>query len=137
MDVYMKTGMEMLWPKYWLRPITRRMDRERLFGLVSKVGPPLLPVSSLVGKVPKIGRRLRYLVPVVNYQGVLPLSPEQVRDWAILDTFDMLSPAYDQPQSPETLAGWMREAGMAEIEVVRTGHLVGRGVNRQVPASAE
>lgn len=136
-DVYMKTGMEALWPKYWLRPLTKRMDRERLFDLVSKVGPPLLPVSSLVGKVPKIGRRLRYLIPVVNYEGVLPLNREQVRDWAILDTFDMLSPAFDRPQSPETLTRWMQEAGMTDVEVVRTGHLVGRGVNRRIPAPAE
>ena len=127
-DVYMKTGLEPLWPKYWLRPLTKRMDRDRLFRLVKTLGPPLLPISSMIGRVPKIGRRLRYLVPVVNYAGVLPLTSEQVRDWAILDTFDMLSPAYDEPQSPETVSRWLTEAGMTEVEVVRTGHLVGRGV---------
>jgi hypothetical protein len=49
----------------------------------------------------------------------------------------MLSPAFDQPHSPETLSRWMADAGMAEIEVVWTGHLVGRGVSRLVAASAE
>ena len=127
-DVYMKTGLELLWPKYWLRPLTKRMDRERLFRLVKRLGPPLLPVSSMIGRVPKIGRRLRYLVPVVNYEGVHPLSREQLRDWSILDTFDMLSPAYDRPRSPETLRRWLAESGMTEVEVLRTGHLTGRGV---------
>ncbi len=132
-DVYMKTGFELLWPKYWLRPLTKRMDKERLFRLVTRVGPSLLPISSLIGRAPRVGRRLRYLVPVANYEGVLPLTQEQLRDWSILDTFDMLSPAYDQPQSPETLTRWLSDAGMTDVEVLRTGHLVGRAVK---PGSA-
>jgi SAM-dependent methyltransferase len=128
-DVYMKTGLEPLWPKYWLRPLTKRIDKDRLFRAVSVLGPRLLPLSSLIGRTPRIGRRLRYLVPVVNYEGIHPLDATALREWSILDTFDMLSPSYDRPQSPETLSRWLAEAGMDEIEVLRTGHLVGRGVN--------
>ncbi len=46
-----------------------------------------------------------------------PLSESLLRDWAVLDTFDMLAPAYDQPQTPETVRRWFEEAGLKEIEL--------------------
>ena len=45
----------------------------------------------------------------------------------MLDTFDMLAPAYDQPQSAETLRGWFQAAGLQDVEIFRSGFLVGRG----------
>jgi hypothetical protein len=45
----------------------------------------------------------------------------------VLDTFDWLSPAYDQPQTPKVLRYWLVEAGLVEVEVLIAGHLVGRG----------
>lgn len=45
----------------------------------------------------------------------------------MLDTFDMLAPTSDHPQSPTTLRQWFAEAGFEGWEVLRPGHLVGRG----------
>jgi hypothetical protein len=56
------------------------------------------------------------------------LTPQQVREWAILNTYDMLAPAYDQPQSAATLLSWFKEAGLRNIEVFRYGFFVGRGM---------
>jgi hypothetical protein len=39
----------------------------------------------------------------------------------------MLAPAYDRPQSAKTLTAWLAEAGLQRTDVLRTGHLVGRG----------
>jgi hypothetical protein len=39
------------------------------------------------------------------------LSKEDLREWVILDTFDMFSPAYDNPQRISTVKKWMQEAG--------------------------
>lgn len=33
-DVYARLAANVLWPKYWLRPITRRLRRERLFAIL-------------------------------------------------------------------------------------------------------
>ena len=55
------------------------------------------------------------------------LSLRERYRWAVLDTFDMFSPVHDHPQSAETLRSWMAEAGLAEAEVLRLGHLVARG----------
>ena len=126
-DVYRKRPGTIFWSKYWVRPFTYRMDSERLFKMVEKWVPVLLPVSMVIGRIPVAGRKLRYLVPVANYDGIFPLTDAQIREWAILDTFDMLSPRYDQPQSAATLLAWLKEAGLADIKVFHPAHLVGQG----------
>lgn len=127
-DVYPKRALNALWPKYWLRPFTRRMKSDRLLWFVQVAVRLLLPVSRKVNRIPFVGRKLRYLIPVANYEGVYPLSEEQLREWAILDTFDMFAPIYDSPQSASTLFAWLQLAHLEEIEVFRLGHLVGRGM---------
>lgn len=127
-DVYPKLRLNALWPKYWLRPLTRRIDPQRLFRLVERAVPLLLPVSDVLSAVPVVGRKLRYAVPVVNHRPAFPrLSRQQVHEWAVLDTFDMFGPAYDQPQSAETLLSWAREASLRDVEVFRSGQLIARG----------
>ena len=135
-DVYPKLLLNILWPKYWLRPFTRRLPADRLLRLVEWCVPFLLPISRAVSLIPVVGRRLRYVVPVVNYETVYPLSPRQLREWAVLDTFDMLSPAHDHPQSAATLRGWFAGAGLEDVQVERRGFLVGRGRRAEVDACA-
>jgi SAM-dependent methyltransferase len=125
-DLYLRNWARWLHPKPWLRPLTSRMSPERLFSLVERSAPSLLAVSRGVGRVPLVGPLLRRAVPVANYEGLYPLSPEQLREWAVLDTFDWLSPRYDRPQTPQTLHAWMTEAGLGDIQVFRAGHLTGR-----------
>jgi SAM-dependent methyltransferase len=126
-DLYPKLWRNLVWPKYWLRPLTRRIAPDRLFRLVQRAVPRLLPLSRAVGRLPAVGRQLRRLVPVADYSGVLPLSDAQLETWAVLDTFDMLAPAYDQPQSVATVHRWFEQAGLAEVSVERLGFVVGRG----------
>jgi SAM-dependent methyltransferase len=126
-DVYERKWTRFVGGKEWARPITTRLERRRLFSLVEQLVPIVLPFSIAVGRVPVIGRKLRRLLPVSNYDGILPLTREQVREWAVLDTYDMLSPVYDQPQTETTVRQWLTEAGLREVEVLRPGHLVGRG----------
>jgi SAM-dependent methyltransferase len=126
-DIYPNLVRNLFWPKYWLRPITKRLSAERLFAIVNWMVPRLLPVSSAIGRIPLIGRQLRYLVPVMNYSGVLPLSAEQLCEWAALDTFDMFAAAHDHPRSVQDVEEWFRSLGWIDYEVFRTGVVVGRG----------
>ena len=109
-----------------MRHITKRVRPDTLFGGVQTAVRWGWPLSIAVGRIPFVGRKLRYAIPIVNYEGVYPLSPRQLKDWAVLDTFDMLAPAYDQPQSAATLTAWMRDSGLEDVEVFRSGFLVGR-----------
>ena len=126
-DLYPRIALNLLWPKYWLRPITKRIQAERLFPLVTRMVDLLWPLSLALGRVPRLGRRLRHAVPIANYEGVLPLNAAQLKDWSVLDTFDMLAPAHDHPQTVGTLRSWFDAQGLADIEVAREGLVVGRG----------
>jgi SAM-dependent methyltransferase len=132
-DVYPNTIGHRMRPKYLLRPMTSRLTPAALFALTERWVPRLLPVSRVLGRVPLVGRWLRNVVPVANYEGVYPLSEQQLLEWAVLDTFDMLSPAYDRPQSAATLLRWLEEAGLEPREVHRVGHVVATG--RRPPSS--
>jgi SAM-dependent methyltransferase len=133
-DLYPRIALNVLWPKYWLRPLTKKMPPERLFSLVTRMVDVLWPLSLALGRVPGVGRRLRHALPVANYEGLLPLTASQLKEWAVLDTFDMLAPAHDHPQTTETLQAWFDEARLADTEVFRKGLVVGRG--RQPPVAA-
>lgn len=126
-DFYQKSWKSALLPKYWLRPMTKRMAKTRLFNLLESATPKLLILSRTLGRIPVLGRGLKRLVPVANYEGILPLSESQHLEWSLLDTFDMLAPEYDQPQTPKTVKHWLENAGLEQIEVFRAGHLVARG----------
>jgi len=131
-DVYPDLWLNMLWPKYWLRPITKRIPKQLLFSIVELMVSCLLPISLAIGRLPKLGRKLRYAIPVCNYDGIFPLSKSQLREWAVLDTFDWFAPMYDQPQTLSTLGAWFEKAGMEEVQVFRRGSYVGRGMKPYV-----
>jgi hypothetical protein len=126
-DFYWNRLRTMLNPKYLLRPVTKRMGQQRLFTWLVTNVPIMLRISQFIGRIPLVGRFLKRVVPVVDYTNIYPLSQKQLEEWALLDTFDMLAPAYDNPQSVETVTQWFKQAGFNEVEVFHWGHLVGRG----------
>lgn len=126
-DVYLRSALRRLLPRCWIRPLTRRIPRQRLFHILERLVPTLFWVSCLAQRVPLAGPLLQRLVPVVNYTGTYPLRAEQHLEWALLDTFDWLAPTYDQPQTAVTLRRWLQQAGLTDVEVEKIGHLVGRG----------
>jgi SAM-dependent methyltransferase len=126
-DLYPRLALNVLWPKYWLRPLTRRLPAARLFALVTRMVDLLWPLSLALGRAPVVGRRLRHALPIANYEGLLPLDLQQLKEWAVLDTFDMLAPAHDHPQTVDTVRKWFEQAGVADTEVFRDGLVVGRG----------
>jgi SAM-dependent methyltransferase len=126
-DIYEKSWRTWFNPKYWLRPFTKRVPIGFLFKTVELIVPLLLPISRTIGRIPKVGNLLKKIVPVADYKRIYPLDDFQLREWGILDTFDMLSPRYDYPQTAKTIRTWFEHAGLTEVEVFKVGHLVGRG----------
>ncbi|MEO8033255.1 MAG: methyltransferase domain-containing protein, partial [Acidobacteriota bacterium] len=126
-DVYQKHWKGWLHPRVWLRPITTRMDGATLFKAVERRAPGLLKISQAVGRIPVLGRHLRRFVPVANYEGQLPLSPRQLEEWAILDTYDWLAPRFDQPQTADALREWLLDSGLTDVKVFKSDHLTARG----------
>lgn len=118
-DVYRKrSGLsKILATRYWVRPFTKRINPELLYQLCRVYVNCMWPISRITDKVPVLRNRLMYLLLVADYRGKLNLPDEQLKEWAILDTFDMLSPMYDQPQTLETVKRWFAACGMINIEV--------------------
>ena len=116
--------------KYLLRPFTRRMDNARLLGLIEANIDWLIGAYRFLERI-KMQPMTRFL-PIVDIRGTFPagLSATQVREWAILDTFDMYSPDFDSPQRIETVAA-MFERGGANVTFagnISTGGAVVRAV---------
>ena len=113
-DLYRRDLAALMQWKYVLRPVTKRMRKETLYGIISNLTPPLVPVAKLLRRL--AGRLGARLVPIVEYSH-LGLPPELNVQWAILDTFDMYSPAHDHPQSLVTVKRWFSEIGFQDIWV--------------------
>jgi len=124
-DVYTQSWYHYLHWKYILRPLTMRMDKERLYSLISYIVPKLVPVARFLRKW--FGRAGARLVPIIEFSH-LGLSQEINEQWAILDTFDMYSPAHDHPQTKATVEEWFKTTGFKDINVwYGDNGIVGRG----------
>jgi SAM-dependent methyltransferase len=122
--------------KYWLRPFTRGREPEKLFPWVSryfefwydalgKARPVLGPAAT----------HLADMLGICDYRSEIPeASTELVREMSLLDTFDMLLPAYDRPRRRATLARWLGKLGMTDIDV--TPGYNGFELRARKPASA-
>ena len=124
-DLYPKRLTALLSWKYVLRPITMRMNRERLYRVIERAVDVMLPLAKPLRAI--AGRAGVRLLPITEYSH-LGLTPEVNREWAVLDTFDMYSPAHDHPQTLDTLARWFGEAGFVDVHVARGPNgIIGRG----------
>lgn len=126
-DFYEKSWKSSLLPKYWLRPLTKHVPKARLLTILQHLVPGLLLFSEQLNRVPFAGGYLRRAVPVANYSDILPLDAQQQLEWSLLDTFDWLSPKYDNPQDAQTVRRWLEEASLESVAVLKAGHLVARG----------
>ncbi|WP_051296154.1 class I SAM-dependent methyltransferase [Eisenibacter elegans] len=101
--------------KYLLRPWAKRLSHEKLLNRIERHAPWMIRLSQTLHRI-GLGMLTRF-VPICDLR-TLPaeLSREQLLEWVILDTFDMFSPQYDQPQRIETVARWMTEAGLEVVQ---------------------
>lgn len=98
--------------KYIFRPITKRWSHETLLRRIeANVGwmMKLCAFNQRIG----IGRWVNRFIPIVDIAGTIPpnLSQDQLREWVVLDTFDMFSPEHDHPQRISTVKQWFEDAG--------------------------
>ena len=127
-DFYWKRLQTMIHMKYLLRPLTKRLDQQKLFAYLEKAVPIMLPISQALRRVPLIGKALQRFIPVADYSQTFRLTEQQLNEWALLDTFDWLAPRYDYPQTQKAVKHLFSKAGFTAIEIFHAGHLVGRSV---------
>ena len=113
--------------KYLLRPFTKKMPHEKLLRIIDRNAGRLITLYNFFEKV-KLGRIVNRFLPVCDIRE-LPrnISKEELREWVVLDTFDMFSPAHDHPQRVATVKSWFEEFGM---EVSFAGYKVYNKINK-------
>ncbi len=113
--------------KYALRPITKRIDSQRLFRILETLGPALYRLAGAFSRLPlkighvSLGRVFAQLfIPFYNHDDLsdrYPLSPEFLYQLSLVNTFDALSPQHDHPKSPSQLRRWFVRDGFDRIEL--------------------
>jgi SAM-dependent methyltransferase len=95
--------------KYIIRPLIKGMPPEKLYVICKRWVDFAWPLASFLRKIsPKIGPKINWQLMIADYsrEGV---QLSQLKEWAYLDTFDMLSPKYDIPASKKEVRGWLFE----------------------------
>lgn len=94
------------------RFFTPRINPQSLLNLIKRFVPLALPFVRL----PLIRRFLKgWVIPMYDYKGQLPLSKNQLLEWSILDTFDLLSARYLYSFRSQEIKDWFCEAGLVDI----------------------
>ncbi|MBX3265914.1 MAG: methyltransferase domain-containing protein [Acidobacteria bacterium] len=124
--IYPRKAWTKLFSKYWFRPFTKRLRKETLLKLVEGVMPVAFPLTNVLFKLPLLGKLFMFTIPIANYVHETQLTREQRYAWAILDTFDMLSPYYDQPMTEREAVESLDGSGITVTRTTQNGlNLVG------------
>ena len=99
--------------KYIFRPITKRMSHEKLLSAIEYHADWLIRAYNFFEGV-GFGRVVNRFLPICDIKHTLPqgLTAKELKEWVILDTFDMFSPAHDHPQKIETVRSWVENCGL-------------------------
>jgi ubiquinone/menaquinone biosynthesis C-methylase UbiE len=103
--------------KYIFRPITKKWNHEKLLKKIENNVDWMISASHFLHKI-KLGFLSRF-IPICDIYNTLPykiLTPQQLKEWCILDTFDMFSPEHDHPQRLATVHNWFVEFGMKNVQ---------------------
>src|SRR5262249_2658425 len=111
---YERKPWTLLYPKYWLRPLTKRVGKQKLLAGIKGLMPVPFPLTDVLFRIPLLGRVFMFAIPVANYVDQPALTRRQRYDWAVLDTFDMLSPEYDLPRTQQEIEEALSNARVVE-----------------------
>lgn len=101
--------------KYLLRPFTKKMDHEKLYKIIDNNIEWLIRTSRFFSKL-KLNKLNRFL-PICDIDGTFPkdIPYKQLRALCLLDTFDMFSPEYDQPQKISTVVNQFKKYNIKDV----------------------
>lgn len=120
-DFYRKWLIPICWnhPKYLWRPVTTRMNKEKLMKIIEFYIPIYLPIDTLIKKIfGKLGLVICGLIPIPcwNYYSMIDDKKKNL-ELAILDTFDALSAKYDYPFTKKQINSYMKKYNNCQFEL--------------------
>lgn len=102
--------------KYLARPVTKRLNQKILLKTIKGLMPIGFVLSEVLFRLPYFGKGFAFIIPVANYVNEPALTWRQRYRWAVLDTFDMLAPRFDQPQTEEEVRKAFAIEGLVDLE---------------------
>lgn len=127
-DYYWKRLRSVLGWKYIIRLVTSHLPSSTVLKILQIIHPIVYPLSYFISKIPKIGKTISRLLPIVNYSNDYPqLGSKLLRAWSFLDTYDSWAPKFDQPQTVTTVKKWANDVKLKNLQVEHVGQLVVRG----------
>jgi SAM-dependent methyltransferase len=97
---YGKKWFTKLQAKYVLRPMTKRMDRRFLLSSLKLILQPTYRPLLFISGIPIVGKIVKFILPFSIYPEFRDkLKRDQIFEFMLLDSFDALSPSYDNPLS--------------------------------------
>jgi ubiquinone/menaquinone biosynthesis C-methylase UbiE len=118
-DIYLKNFAKFyLTPKYLIHYYTKKMDPAKLYRRTEMYINFMWPFARLLMKIPKIGKMINWRLMIADYHHLLPNADSKtLKEWAILDTYDMVSPAHDHPATLKQYKGWHETEELISIDV--------------------
>lgn len=113
--IYERRKWTLFYTKYLVRWATKRMNQRALLWLLKGALLVLFPLTEILFRIPYLNRLFMFVIPVANYVNEPALSLRQRYQWALLDTFDMLAPQYDQPQTQQEVERALAAAGVKGV----------------------
>ncbi len=103
-----------------VRSYFRRLPAERALRASERLVDFLLPLHEKAGRLRPLLRRLS---PVLSYHDALPqLAPEAQREWALLDTHDLLTDRYKHFRGPASLLRTVHQLGAVDVTAREAGN---------------
>ncbi len=102
--------------KYLYRPFTKKLGNEKLFMKIDRNMDKMIKATKIFSRL-GLGKALNRFVPICDIDATLPanLQYKQLREMCVLDTFDMFSPEFDQPQKINKVMNWFSKGGMKSV----------------------
>lgn len=128
--IYERKRWTLLNAKYLVRPLTKRLNKSVLLALIRLSAPILFPLTDVLFRLPQLGRLFSFAIPVADLTRQIDLSFRQRYHWFVLDTFDMLSPEFDEPQTRQDVEKALIRSGISKIQRLKVSglNLVGEKV---------
>lgn len=103
--------------KYLFRPFTKKMNHQKLLATIHHNIDWMIKASMFFSKI-GLGKLINRFLPICDIAGTMPknLPYKKLRELCVLDTFDMFSPEYDNPQTIATVENWFKKYGMENVK---------------------
>jgi hypothetical protein len=98
--------------KYKYRPLTKRLPAEWVLKFVERSGPAMRRTAKWLDRFGKPGREFRRRwIPYTYHRAYEGIGEAALAEWSMLDTFDALTPAFDNPLTQGEFYGEIEGAG--------------------------